>query len=48
MYPIRDGETPIEVFTVHRDREGAIWLGTHNGGAYRFDGERFVRFRPGP
>lgn len=47
-FPIRDGETPIEVFTVHRDREGAIWLGTHNGGAYRFDGKGFVRFRPGP
>lgn len=44
-YPIRDGETVVEVFTVYKDRQGTIWLGTHNGGAWLFDGKEFQRFR---
>ncbi len=45
-YPIRDGDTPIQVFTISKDRGGVLWLGTHNGGAYRWNGDAFEPFRP--
>ncbi|QDU23757.1 ligand-binding sensor domain-containing protein [Urbifossiella limnaea] len=45
-YPIKDGDTPVEVFAVYRDNRGVVWLGTHNGGAYRFNGTAFEKFRP--
>ncbi len=45
-YPIRDGDTAIDVFAVYKDIRGVLWIGTHNGGAYRFDGKAFVKWRP--
>ena len=45
-YPIKDGEAVIDVFAVYKDNRGVIWLGTNNGGAYRFNGKSFEKFRP--
>ena len=45
-YPIKEGSTAIEVFTVYQDNRGDVWLGTHNGGAYKFNGKTFEKFRP--
>lgn len=45
-YPIKEGETAIEVFAVYKDNRGVVWLGTHNGGAYKFNGKTFEKFRP--
>jgi len=45
-YPIKEGKTPIEVFAVYKDNRGVLWLGTHNGGAYKFTGTMFEKFRP--
>jgi ligand-binding sensor domain-containing protein len=36
----------IGVFAVYKDYQGGLWLGTHNGGAYKFNGKMFERFRP--
>jgi ligand-binding sensor domain-containing protein len=44
-YPIKEGQTAIEVFAVYKDNRGVLWLGTHNGGAYRFNGKAFERFK---
>jgi ligand-binding sensor domain-containing protein len=45
-YPIKEGETTIEVFAVYKDNRGDLWLGTHNGGAYKFNGKTFEKFQP--
>ena len=45
-YPIKEGETAIEVFAVYKDNRGGLWLGTHNGGAYKFNGKTFEKWRP--
>ena len=45
-YPIKDGDTPVEVFAVYKDNRGVLWLATHNGGAYKYDGKTFEKFRP--
>lgn len=46
-YPIKEGGVAIEVFAMYKDNQGSLWLGTHNGGAYRFNGKIFERFLPG-
>jgi hypothetical protein len=33
--------SPYAVYTIHRDRKGAIWFGTGTFGVCRFDGKRF-------
>ncbi len=45
-YPIKEGSTAIEVFAVYKDNRDDLWLGTHNGGAYKFNGTTFEKFRP--
>jgi hypothetical protein len=34
------------VFAVYKDNRGDIWLGTNNGGAYKFNGKAFEKWRP--
>jgi ligand-binding sensor domain-containing protein len=45
-YPIKDGNTLVEVFAISKDNRGVLWLGTHNGGAYKFNGTTFEKFQP--
>jgi ligand-binding sensor domain-containing protein len=45
-YPIKEGNTAIEVFAIYKDNQGVLWLGTHNGGAYKFNGKTFDKFLP--
>lgn len=45
-YPIKEGDTAIEVFAVYEDTRGDLWLGTHNGGAYKFNGKAFEKWKP--
>src|SRR5262245_22595926 len=37
---------PVGMRTVAQTTDGYIWLGTGGAGLYRFDGVRFVRFKP--
>jgi hypothetical protein len=30
---------------IYKDNHGDLWLGTHEHGAYKFNGESFERFR---
>jgi ligand-binding sensor domain-containing protein len=45
-YPVKDGDKAITLFTIHKDNQGVLWLGTHCGGAYKFNGKTFEKFRP--
>ena len=45
-YPIKDGDATVDVFAVYKDNRGDIWLGTNNGGAYKFNGTAFEKWRP--
>ncbi len=45
-FPIKDGDTAVDVFAVYKDNRGDIWLGTNNGGAYRYNGKAFEKWRP--
>jgi len=45
-YPVQhDGQDAL-VFTIYKDREGALWLGTFNVGALKFNGKTFEKFIP--
>ena len=43
---IVDGSKVVKQFSVYCDREGTIWLGTNEDGAFRFNGTSFERFSP--
>jgi ligand-binding sensor domain-containing protein len=45
-YPIKDGEATLNVFAVYKDNRADIWLGTNNGGAYKFNGKAFEKWKP--
>lgn len=36
----------IHLFYVYKDNKGDLWLGTHENGAYQFNGKTFERFKP--
>jgi len=33
------------MFTIYKDNHGGLWVGTHENGAYRFNGKTFERFK---
>lgn len=39
--PVKHGNSPVSVICIHRDRQGVLWLGTHENGVYRFNGKTF-------
>lgn len=43
-YLVKDGAEEITLFYIYKDNVGTIWLGTHEHGAYRFDGTTFKKF----
>lgn len=43
----RYGAKEITLFAVYKDNRGDLWLGTHEAGAYKFDGKAFGGWRPG-
>lgn len=45
-YPMMDGDNEITMFTIYKDNHGGLWVGTHEYGAYTFNGAAFERFRP--
>ncbi len=40
-----DGLESEEIYSLHADSSGALWIGTSGAGLARFDGRRFVFFR---
>jgi ligand-binding sensor domain-containing protein len=45
-YPVTENGKPHWIFSIYKDNQGVLWLGTQAHGAYRFDGKSFVKFRP--
>jgi len=45
-YQIENSQTEVLLFACYTDNEGVVWLGSHNAGAWSFNGEEFVKFEP--
>jgi ligand-binding sensor domain-containing protein len=45
-YVVKDGEKEIKLFSIYKDKLGELWLGTHDDGAYKFNGNAFEKFKP--
>ena len=46
QYPVKSGDTAIWVFSIYRDREDTLWVGTQEHGVYEFNGKTFEPFKP--
>lgn len=46
QYLVKDGAENATIFSIYKDRQGALWLGTHAAGAYKFNGQNFEKFVP--
>ena len=44
QYPVLDGGGPVTLFSIYKDNQGDLWLGSHEAGAYKFDGKSFEKF----
>lgn len=45
-YPVKYNGKDITVFSIYKDNIGYLWLGTHENGAYKFNGNTFEKFKP--
>ncbi len=43
-YTVQDNSKNISLFSIYKDNHGKLWLGTHENGAYRFNGTAFEKF----
>lgn len=43
-YSIENNQSNLIPFSIYKDNQGAIWLGTYNAGIYRFNGNSFEKF----
>lgn len=44
-YPVKDGLKDITLFSIYKDNFSNLWLGTHDAGAYKFNGKTFEKFK---
>jgi len=42
-YPVTDGNEVVKLFSVYKDRQGVLWLGTQSSGVFKFNGESFEK-----
>ena len=45
-HPVQVNGKDISLFSIYRDQEGTLWLGTHENGAFWWNGHAFDRFEP--
>jgi ligand-binding sensor domain-containing protein len=45
-YPVQVNSKDITLFSIYKDNKGYLWLGTHEHGAFTFNGQTFERFKP--
>ena len=43
-YPIKNDGKDFTAFSIYKDKQGGLWVGTHEGGAYKFNGTVFEKF----
>jgi len=46
QYSVKDGSKNINLISMYKDKQGNLWLGTPENGAYRFNGNAFEKFIP--
>ncbi len=42
---VEDGGAAVMLFSIYKDKQGVLWLGSHEHGAYRFNGTAFEKFK---
>ncbi len=45
-YPVKHHGKQITLFTISKDNQGVLWLGTQTSGPYKFTGNQFEKFLP--
>ena len=45
-YPVTQDGKHHWIFSIYKDNQGVLWLGTQAHGAYRFNGKAFEKFKP--
>ncbi|WP_236641989.1 two-component regulator propeller domain-containing protein [Dokdonia sinensis] len=45
QYSIKEKSKQIALFSIYKDNKGDLWLGTHENGAYKFNGTTFEKFK---
>ena len=45
-YPVQHNSKDITLFSIYKDNNGDLWLGTHENGAFKFNGTTFEKFKP--
>lgn len=46
LYTLKAKGKTVTLFSVYEDKQGFIWLGTHENGVYKLNGGMFERFVP--
>ncbi|MEO1518853.1 MAG: two-component regulator propeller domain-containing protein [Bacteroidota bacterium] len=41
---LKNGPKNVSLLMIFKDRDGVLWIGTHNDGVYRYNGVRFDKF----
>jgi ligand-binding sensor domain-containing protein len=44
-YPVKLNSGDITIFSIYKDNNGDLWLGTHENGAFKFNGQSFEQFK---
>jgi ligand-binding sensor domain-containing protein len=44
QYTVQDNSKDISLFSIYKDNNGNLWLGTHGNGAFKFNGQTFEKF----
>ncbi|MCB0457240.1 MAG: two-component regulator propeller domain-containing protein [Flavobacteriaceae bacterium] len=44
QYKVQENSQDITLFSIYKDHKGTLWLGTHENGAYIFNGVAFEKF----
>lgn len=44
QYTVQDNSKDIPLFSIYKDNNGDLWLGTHENGAFKFNGQTFEKF----
>ncbi|MGJ8593317.1 MAG: two-component regulator propeller domain-containing protein [Aquaticitalea sp.] len=45
-YTVQENSKQITLYSIFKDNKGDLWLGTHDNGAYIFNGTGFEKFQP--
>ncbi len=45
-YPVKRGSEDISLFSIYSDKNGRIWVGSHDDGVYYYNGNSFEKFSP--